>query len=331
MPFESKAYNYKLPKKSIKQEPYKNPNLSKLLIADSKKIIKFKNFSSILQKPSLFIMNKSEVQNVRIENKKITGGSIEVFILEIKSPFVAICLIKSTDKKIINKKYILQEFNFEILDVLDETFVIKFNIPVIDIINTYGKTPLPPYIKDDSNKYEYYNNQFADGGFSVASPTAGLHFTNKQINNLTDAGHKFAFINLDVNIDTFKPVTEEYLEDHKIHKENYQIDEKDFKNILEAKEAGVDIYCVGTTSLRAVESAFLTGNLSSSTDYFIYPDTKINIPDFLITNFHAPNSSLLSIVHCIYGSRWKELYNFALEMNLKFLSFGDAVLFKVHE
>tara|TARA_Y100000591_G_scaffold122896_1_gene104924 strand:+ start:198 stop:1193 length:996 start_codon:yes stop_codon:yes gene_type:complete len=331
MPFESKAYNYNLPKDSIKQEPYKDPNLSKLLIADSKEIIEFGNLNSILQKPSLFIMNKSEVQNVRIESKKSTGGSIEVFILEIKSPYVAICLIKSTDKKIINKKYTLKEFNFEVIDILDETFEIKFNIPVMDIINAHGQTPLPPYIKDDPNKYEYYNNQFADGGFSVASPTAGLHFSNKQINNLTGAGHKFIYINLDVNIDTFKPVTEQYLEDHKIHKENYQINVQDFKNILEAKESQVDIYCVGTTSLRAVESAFLTGNLSSSTDYFIYPDTKINIPDYLITNFHAPNSSLLSIVDCIYGSRWKELYEFALKMNLKFLSFGDAVLFKVHE
>ncbi len=331
MPFESKVYNYNLPKDSINQEPYKDPNLSKLLIAESKEIIKFQNFSSCLLKPSLFIMNKSEVQNVRIKSSKSTGGSIEVFILKIKSPHIAICLIKSTDKKIISKKYTLDKFNFEIIDILDETYEIKFNIPVMNIINTYGQTPLPPYIKDDPNKYKYYNNQFADGGFSVASPTAGLHFTNTQINNLIDLGHKFIFINLDVNIDTFKPVTEQYLEDHKIHNENYQINEQDFETILEAKESQVDIYCVGTTSLRAIESAFITGKLSSSTDYFIYPDTKINIPDYLITNFHAPNSSLLSIVDCIYGPKWKELYMFALEMNLKFLSFGDAVLFKVNE
>tara|TARA_B100000575_G_scaffold288821_1_gene289513 strand:- start:85 stop:1080 length:996 start_codon:yes stop_codon:yes gene_type:complete len=331
MPFEAKVYNYKLPKDSIKQEPYKDPNLSKLLIAESKEIIDFANLISIVQRPSLFIMNKSEVQNVRIESKKSTGGSIEVFILEIKSQFVAVCLIKSTDKKIINKKYVLKDFNFEVIDILDETFEIKFNMPVIDIINSYGQTPLPPYIKDDPDKYEYYNNQFADGGFSVASPTAGLHFTNEQIDNLIDAGHKFIFINLDVNIDTFKPVTEKFLENHKIHNENYQINKQDWYAILDAKESQVDIYCVGTTSLRAVESAFVTGKLSSSTDYFIYPDTKINIPDYLITNFHAPRSSLLSIVDCIYGPRWKHLYNYALEMNLKFLSFGDAVLFKVNE
>ena len=331
MPFESKVYNYKLPEASIKQTPYTNPNQSKLLIADTRKIIEFNNISTIIKRPSLFILNKSQVQSVRILSKKTSGGKIEVFILDIQSTFIAKCLIKSTDKKLLNKKYILKNFNFEIIGIVKDTYVLKFNIPVKEIINSYGQIPLPPYIKDDSSKYEYYNNQFAEGGFSVASPTAGLHFTNQQINNLTSEGHKFIFINLDVNIDTFKPITERYLEDHTIHKENYQISKKDFEIILDAKSSNIDIYCIGTTSLRAIESAHITGELSSSTDYFIYPDTKINIPNYLITNFHAPNSSLLSIVDCIYGSKWKDLYEFAIDSELKFLSFGDAVLFNINE
>ena len=331
MPFESKVYNYNLPKASIKQTPYKDPNLSKLLIADTKKIIDFNNISTIIKRPSLFILNKSQVQSVRILSKKSSGGKIEVFILDIQSTFTAKCLIKSTDKKILNKKYELKNFNFEIIGIVNDAYEIQFNIPVTEIINSYGQIPLPPYIKDDSSKYEYYNNQFAEGGFSVASPTAGLHFTNQQIKKLTSEGHKFIFINLDVNIDTFKPITERYLEDHKIHKENYQISKEDFEIILDAKSSNIDIYCIGTTSLRAIESAYITGELSSSTDYFIYPDTKINIPNYLITNFHAPNSSLLSIVDCIYGSKWKDLYEFALDSELKFLSFGDAVLFSVNE
>ena len=331
MPFESKVYNYNLPKESINQTPYTDPNLSKLLIAESKQIIEFKDINSIIKTPSLFILNKSQVQSVRVVSKKSTGGKIEVFVLDIQSTYIARCLIKSTDKKILNKKYILQNFNFEIIGILNDIYVIKFDTPVKDVIKNYGQIPLPPYIKDDSSKYEYYNNQFAEGGFSVASPTAGLHFTNKQINKLTKEGHKFIFINLDVNIDTFKPITERYLEDHKIHKENYQINKDDFEIILDAKSTNIDIYCIGTTTLRAIESAYTTGELSSFTDYFIYPDTKINIPNYLITNFHAPNSSLLSIVDCVYGSQWKDLYNFAIDSKLKFLSFGDAVLFNVNE
>ena len=351
MPFESKVYNYNLPKESINQTPYTDPNLSKLLIADTKQIIEFKDINSIIKKPALFILNKSQVQSVRVVSKKSTGGKIEVFVLDIRSTYIATCLIKSTDKKVLNKKYKLQNFNFEIIRILNDTYEIKFNIPVTEIIKSHGQIPLPPYIKDDSSKYEYYNNQFAEGGFSVASPTAGLHFSNKQIqidenlqpclviyectspiqDYIVKEGHQFIFINLDVNVDTFKPITERYLEDHKIHKENYQISKNDFEIILNAKNSNIDIYCIGTTSLRAIESAYVTGELSSSTDYFIYPDTKINIPNYLITNFHAPNSSLLSIVDCIYGSQWKDLYNFAIDSELKFLSFGDAVLFNVNE
>ena len=126
-------------------------------------------------------------------------------------------------------------------------------------------------------------------------------------------------------------MTAEYLHEHDIHEENYSIENSEFNKILDAKNNNVDIYCVGTTSLRTIESTYLTGNLSGSTNYFIYPDSKINVPNYLITNFHAPKSSLLSIVACIYGDKWKSLYENAIKSGLKFLSFGDAVIFKVHE
>ena len=331
MPFESKLFDYNLPRESINQNPYTNPDDSKLLIADTKKIYTFREFNSTIKSPSLFIMNKSTVHNVRIKTKKDTGGIIEVFFLEILDENIAKCLIKSTDTKKINKTYFLENFQFEIINTENEIFYIKTNKDIFEIIKEFGTTPLPPYIEDKPDKYKYYNNQFSDGGFSVASPTAGLHFSNNKIEELKNAGHEIVYINLDVNIDTFKPIAVEYLEDHEIHKENYNITKSDFEKISDAKQNNIDIYCVGTTSLRAIESAYLTGNLSGSTDYFIYPDTKINIPNYLITNFHAPKSSLLSIVACIYGHEWPILYEYALKMGLKFLSFGDAVLFKVNE
>ena len=331
MPFESKLFDYNLPKESINQNPYKNPNKSKLLVAESDEIIEFKNISSLIKSPSLFVLNKSTVRNVRIQTKKKSQGTIEIFFLEILGKNIAKCLIRSSDTKKLNKQYDLEIFSFKIIKIINDTFHIHTNKSINEIIDEYGKTPLPPYIEDNSKKYKYYNNQFSDGGFSVASPTAGLHFTNKQINLLENQGHEFVYINLDVNIDTFKPVTAEYLHEHDIHEENYSIESSDFYKILDAKNNNVDIYCVGTTSLRTIESAYLTGNLSGSTNYFIYPDSKINVPNYLITNFHAPKSSLLSIVACIYGDKWKSLYENAIKSGLKFLSFGDAVIFKVHE
>lgn len=331
MPFESKSFDYDLPEAAINQNPYNDPNNSKILDASTKKIIEFSNLTSIIKSPSLFILNKSTVQNVRVLAKKYSGGLIEIFFLEILDDHIGKCLIKSSDRKKLNKIYNLVIFDFEIIDISNDTFNIKTSLPIKEILRKYGKTPLPPYIDDHENKYKYYNNEFSDGGFSVASPTAGLHFSNKLINLLKNEGHQFVFINLDVNIDTFKPVTAKYLEEHNIHEENYFINQSDFNKIMQAKEDGTDIYCVGTTSLRTIETAYLSNKLEGRTDYFIYPDTKINLPDYLITNFHAPKSTLLSIVACIYGEKWIDLYKFALDSNLKFLSFGDAVIFKVNE
>ena len=328
---ETEFYNYFLPENSINQEPYSDPGKSKLLIASDKTIVPFSKIENFIPPNSLLIFNKSKVQKVRIIDEKSTGGNIEFFVLEILSKYTAKCLIKSTDKKTTGKKYFFSSFNVEIINVYPEFFEVKFSENILNLIENIGKVPLPPYIKDESRKYKYYNNQFSNNGFSVASPTAGLHFTNTTIEKLKKSGHEIVFINLDVNLGTFKPITTKYLEDHKIHSEKYNISEKDFIKILNYKKLNKNILCIGTTSLRAIESAFVNNQLEGETDLFILPKTKLNLANQLITNFHAPKSSLLSIVHNIYGNKWRELYEFALNKKMKFLSFGDAVLFDINE
>jgi len=328
---ETEFYNYFLPENSINQEPYSDPGNSKLLIASDKTIVPFSKIENFIPPNSLLIFNKSKVQKVRIIDEKSTGGKIEFFVLEILSKYTAKCLIKSTDKKTTGKKYFFSSFNVEIINVYPEFFEVKFSENILNLIENIGKVPLPPYIKDESRKYKYYNNQFSNNGFSVASPTAGLHFTNTTIEKLKKSGHEIVFINLDVNLGTFKPITTKYIEDHKIHSEKYNISEKDFLKILNYKKLNKNILCIGTTSLRAIESAFINNQLEGETDLFILPNTKLNLANQLITNFHAPKSSLLSIVHNIYGNNWRELYEFALNKKMKFLSFGDAVLFDINE
>ena len=328
---ETEFYNYFLPENSINQEPYSDPGKSKLLIASDKTIVPFSKIENFIPPNSLLIFNKSKVQKVRIIDEKSTGGKIEFFVLEILSKYTAKCLIKSTDKKTTGKKYFFSSFNVEIINVYPEFFEVKFSENILNLIENIGKVPLPPYIKDESRKYKYYNNQFSNNGFSVASPTAGLHFTNTTIEKLKKSGHEIVFINLDVNLGTFKPITTKYIEDHKIHSEKYNISEKDFLKILNYKKLNKNILCIGTTSLRAIESAFINNQLEGETDLFILPNTKLNLANQLITNFHAPKSSLLSIVHNIYGNNWRELYEFALNKKMKFLSFGDAVLFDINE
>jgi len=323
----SDRFDYSLPTNAINQFPYFNPENSKLLIAHTKEIYSFRNLPDLVPYNSLFILNKSKVKKVRILTSKLTGGKLEIFILKIIDDYTALCLIKSSDKKNIDKFYKTTDFNFQILNKEEDSFTCKFDIHVKNLIKEYGILPLPPYIKDDPEKRKKYNNEFSDDGFSVASPTAGLHFSNNLIKKL-EQSNDFAFVNLDVNIDTFKPMKSSNLDEHNIHSERYNITSDNFNKILDFKNKGKPIYCVGTTSLRAIETAYTTNKLSGTTDLFIKPDTKINIPNYLITNFHAPMSSLLSIVENVYGEHWKDLYEYALNNKLKFLSFGDAVLFE---
>ena len=159
MPFKSKIFDYHLPPESINQNPYKDPNKSRLLIANTKDITTFENLPLIINKPSLFILNKSTVQNVRVQTNKLSGGSMEIFFLEILNKNIAKCLIRSSDKKLLNKKYNLDIFEFEIINIDNDIFHIKTSLNIEDILTKHGKTPLPPYIKDDVNKYKYYNNQ----------------------------------------------------------------------------------------------------------------------------------------------------------------------------
>ena len=322
--------DYELPIESIAQEPYINPEDSKLLDASTKNIYRFSEINKIIDSKSLMIFNSSQVVDVRIRTRKIkTGGQFEIFILEILNENIALCLIKTNGKKKLNEEIILEKFNITLISQEEDIFKVMFSKSVTDIIQNFGITPLPPYIIDEKHKYQYYKNFFSKNGFSTASSTAGLHFTSDIFKKLTDNGIEIDYINLDIGLGTFKPISTDYVEDFNIHSENYDIQKNTYENIIKKKKNGYKIYCVGTTTLRALEYVNITSVLKGSTDLFITKDFKFHIADYLITNFHAPRSSLISIVHAIYGDNWKELYRYAIQKNLKFLSFGDAVLFKI--
>ena len=322
--------DYELPVESIAQEPYKIPEDSKILDASTKEIYKFADIDKLIDSKSLMLFNSSQVVDVRIKTRKIkTKGKFEIFILEILSKDTAICLIKTGGKKILNEEILLENFNLTLVSQEKDRFKVVFSLSVLDIIQQFGITPLPPYIADAEHKYKYYKNFFSNKGFSTASSTAGLHFTSNIFEKLTNKGIEIDYINLDIGLGTFKPITTDYVEDFNIHSENYEIDKDTFENIIKKKEIGYKIYCVGTTTLRTLEYAFTNSKLKGSNDLFITKGFKFNIADFLITNFHAPKSTLISIVQAIYGNKWKDLYKYALDKNLKFLSFGDAVLFKI--
>lgn len=324
--------DYDLKDESIAQYRYIDPSNSKLLIASSREIITFNEYIQNINTKSVFIFNKSSVQNVRIKTTRIkTGGKIEFFILNILDVRIGEVLIKSS-KKIKPKDKIETEIgSVRILNKNKETYTVSFDVDIKLLIDNFGTVPLPPYINDNPSKYKDYINEFSQGGFSVAASTAGLHFSLNMISDLRKRGHQIIFINLDINLGTFKQIDTELLEDYKIHSENYEIEKKDYQKILDLKENGYKILAVGTTVLRTLETVANTKNYQGSTNLFITPGFKFKIVDALITNFHAPKSSLLSIVQTIFGKEWRNLYSYAQSKNLKFLSFGDAVLFNIDE
>ena len=294
------------------------------------RIHKFENIDNVVPYRSLLVFNNSQVIDVRVKTiKKHTHGSVEIFILRIVDEYSADCLLKFNGKKKVGDQIELDKFSINIIKNLNEGFRLKFSLPLEQIINNYGTTPLPPYIEDMDYKYEHYKTFFSENGFSVAASTAALHFTPYLFQKLEIKDIDIKFLNLDIGLGTFKPISTEYVEDYDIHSEDYEISEATYNDIIAKKNNGYNIVCVGTTTLRTLEHVYKTSKFKGNTNLFITNGFKFNVADYLITNFHAPKSSLLSIVQAIYGDSWKKLYAFALESNLKFLSFGDAVMFKI--
>ena len=203
----------------------------------------------------------------------------------------------------------------------------------INIITNHGTMPIPPYLQrsaEDSDKDRYqtvYSKQDSLGS-SIAAPTAGLHFTEEIIQELTNKGVEFIDLNLDVGIGTFKPVSVSEVKDHKMHFETYEISPENWNKIQSAKAEGRRVIAIGTTSLRCLESIAITGKLRGETDLYIYPGNfKFKIIDGLLTNFHLPKSTLLLLVSTLIGiEECKTLYRIAVEEKYRFFSYGDCCL-----
>jgi S-adenosylmethionine:tRNA ribosyltransferase-isomerase len=192
-------------------------------------------------------------------------------------------------------------------------------------LRRHGVVPLPPYITAPLADAERYQTVFADRPGSVAAPTAGLHLTLGVLDRCRTAGARVVGVELDVGMGTFRPMTAPKVEDHHMHAERYRVAPEAVAACRSARAAGGRVVAVGTTTVRALESVALTGELSGRTELFIHRPWDWRAVDVLMTNFHLPRSSLLVLVDAFVGSRWRELYAIALAAGYRFLSFGDAL------
>lgn len=321
--------DYKLPKRSIKQNPYKIRDQSKILNAHTKEIIKFSNLLHFIPHNSTLVINTTSVQKVRIHaKKKYTEGKVEIFILKVLDHRTFQCLIKTNTTKAANQIFYIQKTEMSIIYRTGQLFTVRLlNSDCKTLISEYGTMPLPPYIEDSINKHKSYQTEFANGGFSVAAPTAGLHFTNKLINEIKEKGVKVLNINLNVGLGTFSSIKTNFVHEHKIHNEEYTIQKSIAKELQIDKNNNRKIICIGTTSLRAIETCFKSEipNTEGETNLFIQRGYKFRFANGLITNFHAPKSSLLAIIDTLLHDEWLNIYNYALNSGLYFLSFGDSM------
>ena len=333
-------FNYDLPEELIANYPLDNRSSSRLLVYNNE--IEHKTFKDVVdyfEEGDLLVVNKTSVIPARIYGNKESGGSIEVMLERVMEDNKALVQIRSGRSPKIGALINLDSYKVQCIDRQDNFFILQFDRPPLEVFNSIGHVPLPPYIKrpDEELDKDRYATVYEDKTLqeSVAAPTAGLHFDNELLNAITKIGVKLAAINLSVGAGTFQPVKVDDIENHDIHSEYLEVSPDVVDMVIATKKAGKKVFSVGTTAARALETAFMDENEKGYKGYtklFIYPGYKFKAVDRLITNFHLPQSSLLMLVSAFIGyDNMKDIYKTAVDEKYRFLSYGDAMLLEKYE
>lgn len=337
-------FDYHLPEEQIAQHPADKRDASRLLVVDRKTgKLEHRHFYDILEyldSGDCLVMNNSKVIPARLFGvKEITGAKVEFLLTKRIKDDLWEAMVRPGKKLHVGDRVSFGEDGALSAEIIEHreggTRSVRFEYEgdFHELLLRIGKIPLPPYIERESGDEdrERYQTVYCKEEGSVAAPTAGLHFTEELIEKALQKGVKIAYVTLHVGIGTFRPVKCENIEEHKMHFEEYVIDEENAAVINETKKAGGRIISVGTTSTRTVESAAAEdGTVAAgcgSTDIFIYPGYCFKVIDSLITNFHLPKSTLLMLISALYNREAiLEAYREAVEQNYRFFSYGDAML-----
>ncbi|NPA16616.1 MAG: tRNA preQ1(34) S-adenosylmethionine ribosyltransferase-isomerase QueA [Aquificae bacterium] len=329
-------FDYHLPKELIAKYPVEPRDSCRLMVLDRKDgSIQHRIFRDIvdyLEEGDTLVLNDTKVIPARLKGKKKTGASIEVFLLRPLSDDVWEALVKNLKRLKEGQEIIFgEDFRGELLEKEEDgkAKVRLIGDDINSLIKRYGHIPLPPYMEreDEEKDKNHYQTVFARKEGAVASPTAGLHFTQELLEKIKNMGVNIEFVTLHVGLGTFRPVTVENFTKHRMHEEYYQIPDRTLEVIKQTKERGKNVVAVGTTVVRTLETYALTGKKEGFSDIFIYPPYRFKMVDRLITNFHLPKSTLILLVSA-FASREMILnaYNIAVKERYRFFSYGDAML-----
>lgn len=331
---DTSAVDYDLPDTAVAQTPVEPRDSAWLLVdhgpGNPPTHQTVADLPSLVGPGDLVVLNTTRVLPARLRLTKATGGAVEVLLLEPTDPEERCweALVRPSRKVAPGTALVAgPDLTVVVGDDLGQgrrrvQLEAAAGTPLVDILERHGAVPLPPYITTPLGDPERYQTTYAVEPGSVAAPTAGLHLTQSVLAGMRAAGATIAPVELVVGLGTFRPIASERIEDHQMHAERYRVPE----TTMTAVQAADRVVAIGTTTVRALESAHASGDLAGRTDLFIHGDRRIEVVDALLTNFHQPRSSLLVLVEAFVGPRWRALYTEALDRGYRFLSFGDAML-----
>jgi len=330
-------FDYVLPPELIAQSPAPERTGSRLLHVDPQGVLHDESFSAIkrlLRSGDLLVFNDTRVIKARLHGHKVSGGKIEVLVERITAPDQALAHIRASKSPKAGARLRLADaFDAEVLGREHDLFALRFDEPVLGLLERFGAMPLPPYIthQPGAEDDQRYQTVYAREPGAVAAPTAGLHFDAPLLEQLRALGVNQAFVTLHVGAGTFQPVRVHNLAEHVMHAEWYTVSQATADAIQATRREGGRVVAVGTTSVRALESAARANGVdvlagAGDTRLFITPGYDYQVIDAMITNFHLPQSTLLMLVAAFIGQdTMRRAYAHAIAGRYRFFSYGDAM------
>ncbi len=329
-------FRFELPETLIARHPLAERRASRLLTLDGPTgEINHRQFADVLdhlQPGDLMVFNNTRVIPARLFGQKASGGKLEVLVERVLDAYRVLAHVRSSKSPKPGSMILIDGGGeAEMLARHDALFELRFNEPVLPLLERVGHMPLPPYIDrpDEAADRERYQTVYAERAGAVAAPTAGLHFDQPLMEAIAAKGVSTAFVTLHVGAGTFQPVRVERIEDHHMHTEWLEVSQEVVDAVAACRARGGRVIAVGTTSVRSLESAARDGVLkpfSGDTDIFIYPGRPFHVVDALVTNFHLPESTLLMLVSAFAGyPETMAAYKSAVAEAYRFFSYGDAM------
>jgi S-adenosylmethionine:tRNA ribosyltransferase-isomerase len=330
-------FDYELPPGLIAQHPAVERTASRLLHLDGRsgaiEDLRFPDIARLIGPGDVLVLNDTRVVKARLHGRKDSGGEVEVLVERVIDAHRALVQARSSKPLKPGRRIVFADgVEAEMIARHDDFFELRFDGEVLAVMERHGEVPLPPYITHEARAEDQarYQTVYAEVPGAVAAPTAGLHFDAKLLDALRAKGVAIARLTLHVGAGTFQPVRVDDVSRHVMHTEWYRVPEEAVAAIAKAKSTGGRVIAVGTTALRALESAAANGELRAGTGetrLFIVPGYRFQVVDRLVTNFHLPKSTLLMLVSAFAGvENVRRAYSHAVAQRYRFFSYGDAML-----